>query len=83
MVKRDLKQQHCSPKDITIQTLVRSLTAMTSLHLHNQQSKCIHSPGMQHSADLVGDERRLLLSEVIAEADPFSMTRDPVQVRFL
>ena len=80
-MKRDITQQHCSPKDITIQTLVRSLTAMTNLHLHNNQSKLLHSPGMQHSADLVGDERRMLLSEVITDADPFSMARDPVEVK--
>ena len=81
IVKKELKRQHCSPKDITLQTMVSSLTAMTGLHQHNNQSKLIHSPGMQHSADLVGDERRMLLSEVITDADPFSMARDPVEVK--
>ena len=82
-MKHALVEQHCGLDDVTIQTLVRSLTAMTSLHLHNSESKLQHSAGMQHSADLVGDERRLLLSEAISAADPFNMTRDPVQVRLL
>ena len=81
LVKQDLKQQHCSLNDISIQTLVRSLTAMTSLHLHNSQSRLQHTAGMQHSADMVGDERRMLLSETITAADPFNTARDPVQVR--
>ena len=82
-MKKELKRQHCSPKDITLQTMVSSLTAMTGLHQHNNQSKLIHDPGMQHSADLVGEERRLLLSEIISSADPFNMSREPVQVNQL
>ena len=34
---------------------------------------------MQHSADLVGVERRQLLSDIVTEADPFNETRAPVQ----
>ena len=80
LVKHQLQQQHCSLTDISISTLVQSLTAMSLLHLHNSESKLQPSAGLQHSPDMVGDERRLLLSETIASADPFNMSRDPVQV---
>lgn len=79
LVKQDLKQQHCSPSDIQVQTLVRALTAMTQLHNHNCSSKLLHTPSMQHSADLVGEERRELLLDVITAADPFNESRAPVQ----
>ena len=52
---------------------------MTQLHNHNCASKLLHTSGMQHSADLVGEERRELLSEVVTAADPFNESRAPVQ----
>lgn len=80
-MKQDLKRQHCNPKDLTMQTMFRSLSAMTSIHQHNKESKLMHDGGMQHSADQVGQERRQLLSEFISKADPFCLDREPVQVR--
>ena len=79
LVKGGFKGQHCGPNDIQMQTLVRALTAMTQLHNHNSSSKLLHTPGMQHSADLVGDERRELLSEIVTAADPFNESRAPVK----
>ena len=83
LVKHNLQQQHCSLNDISIQMMVQSLTAMTLLHLHNSESKLQHTDGMQHSNDMVGNERRMILSETVSEADPFNMSRDPVQVGVL
>lgn len=80
LVKQDLKRQHCSPKDLTMQTMFRSLTAMSTLHQHNRESKLLHVGGMRHSADLVGDGRRQQISEIISKADPFSSEREPVKV---
>ena len=79
LLKGGFKGQHCAPNDVQMQTLVRALTAMTQLHNHNSSAKLLPTQGMQHSADLVGDERRQLLSEFITEADPFNESRATVQ----
>ena len=48
---------------------------MIALHRHNLKSRLFETKGRQTSADLVGDSKRELVAQVVAEVDPFDMTR--------
>ena len=48
---------------------------MIALHRHNLKSRLYETKGRQTSADLVGDSKRQLFAQVVAEVDPFDMTR--------
>ena len=71
------RNMHSAINDITVQTLVKSLSTMIALHRHNLQSRLFETKGRQSSADLVGDSKRQLFAKVITEVDPFDMTRTP------
>ena len=48
---------------------------MIALHRHNLKSRLFETKGRQTSAHLVGDSKRELVAQVVAEVDPFDMTR--------
>ena len=54
---------------------MKSLSVMIALHRHNLKSRLYETKGRQTSADLVGDSKRQLFAQVVAEVDPFDMTR--------
>lgn len=78
VVKTAIKKQNSSLKDLQIQTLISSLTAMTKLYVHNNHSMLQFVASKQESADVVGTKRRQILASAVAEADPFCLTRAPV-----
>ena len=60
---------------IQVQTLVKSLSVMIALHRHNLKSRLYETKGRQSSADLVGDSKRQIFAEVVADVNPFDMAR--------
>ena len=48
---------------------------MIALHRHNLKSRLYETKGRQSSADLVGDYKRQLLAQAVAEVDPFNASR--------
>lgn len=78
LVKDAIKRQHSALKDLQIQTLIKSLSVMNSLHEHNLKSRLYETKGRQRSGDLVGKERMELLLELTSEMDPFNLGRDMV-----
>ena len=54
---------------------MKSLSVMIALHRHNLKSRLFETKGRQTSADLVGDSKRQLFAQVVAEVDPFNMSR--------
>ena len=78
VVKKAIANQHTRVQDLQIQSLIQSLSVMTTLHDRNLKARLFTSPGMQRSRDLVGQERRQILREAIAEANPFNLTRESV-----
>ena len=78
VVKTAIKKQNSSLKDLQIQTLISSITAMTQLHEHNNHSMLQFVERKQDSADVVGANRRQILALAVADADPFCLTRAPV-----
>ena len=79
VVKTAMKKQNSSLKDLQIQTLISSLTAMTKLYVHNNHSMLQYVASKQKSADVVGVKRRKILAKAMVEADPFCLTRAPVR----
>ena len=71
VVKKAIKNQHSQVHDLQIQTLIKSLSAMTALHDRNLKARLFNSAGMQRSRDLVGAERRQILREAVRNANPF------------
>ena len=67
LVKDAIKRQHSALRDLQIQTLIKSLSVMTSLHNHNLKSRLYETKGRQRSGDLVGKERMELLVELTSE----------------
>lgn len=51
---------------------------MTALHKHNLQSRLYEFQSRHTSSDTVGDEKRLLLRELMERNQPFDFTRVPV-----
>ena len=51
---------------------------MTALHKHNLQSRLYEFQSRHTSSDTVGDEKRLLLRELMERNQPFDLTRVPV-----
>ena len=78
VVKTAIKKQNSSLKDLQIQTLISSLTAMSKLYAHNNHSMLHYVASKQDSADVVGANRRKVLASVVAESDPFCLNREPV-----
>ena len=78
VVKKAIKKQNSSLKDLQIQTLISSLTAMTKLYAHNSHSMLHYVASKQESADVVGAKRRQILASAVAESDPFCLNREPV-----
>ena len=77
-MKAAIKKQNSALKDLQIQKLISSLTAMTKLYAHNNHSMLQYVASKQDSADVVGANRRQILASAVASADPFSLTREPV-----
>ena len=75
VVKKAILNQHTRVQDLQVQSLIQSLSVMTALHDRNLKARLCTSQGMQRSRDLVGQERRQILREAIAEANPFNLTR--------
>ena len=78
VVKRAIANQHSLAHDLSIQTLIQSLSVMTSLHDRNLKARLFTKAGMQRSRDLVGAERRQILHESISTSDPFNLDRELV-----
>ena len=71
------RNMHSAINDLTVQTLVKSLSVMIALLRHNLQSRLYETKGRQSSADLVGDSKRQLFAQVVSEVQPFDMSRPP------
>ena len=78
VVKTAIKRQNSSLKDLQIQTIISSLTAMTKLYAHNNHSMLHYVASKQASADVVGAKRRQILASAVAQSDPFCLNREPV-----
>ena len=52
---------------------------MRTLFVHNNESMLHYVASKQDSADVVGANRRKILASAVADADPFSFSREPVQ----
>ena len=74
-VKQAISRQNSALKDITIQTLISSLSLMDNLHKHNLRSRLAEFTSRHSSSDTVGDERRRLLAEIMERYNPFDLTR--------
>lgn len=74
-VKQAISRQNSALNDITIQTLIGSLSVMDSLHKHNLKSRLAEFTSRHTSSDTVGDERRGLLAEIMERNQPFDLTR--------
>ena len=77
-VKQATDRMHCALEDISIQTLVGSLSVMTNLHKFNLHSRLFEFQSRHTSSDTVGDERRQLLRDLMEKTQPFDLTRVPV-----
>ena len=73
VVKRAITNQHAQAHDLSIQTLIQSLSVMSTLHERNLKARLFTCKGMQRSRDLVGAERRQILHESISSSDPFNL----------
>ena len=76
VVKKAIENQHTMIEDLKIQSLIQSLSVMTSLHDRNLKARLYTSAGMQRSRDLVGPERRQIMREAITAAEPFNLARE-------
>ena len=74
-VKAAIARQHSALKDLQIQTLVRSLSLMCSLHKHNLRSRLAEFASRHTSSDTVGDDRRQMMRSLMERNDPFNFTR--------
>ena len=77
MVKEAIAKQHSALRDLQLQTLVRSLSVMTALHKHNLRSRLYEYKSRFTSSDTVGEEKREVLSDLVARTDPFNLERCP------
>ena len=78
VAKKAIENQHTLVEDLKVQSLIQSLSVMTTIHDRNLKARLYTSAGMQRSRDLVGQERRQILREAITEADPFNLAREYV-----
>ena len=51
---------------------------LKTLNEHNLKSRLHESSSTRRISDMVGEERKELLAEIVAELDPFNARRDPV-----
>ena len=77
-VKQAISRQNSALQDVTIQTLIGSLSVMNQLHRHNLKSRLAEFTSRQTSSDTVGDDRRQLLANIMEKNQPFDLTRPPV-----
>ena len=77
LVKDVMARQHSALCDFKIQTLVRSLSVMTAIHKHNLRARLYEFQSRFTSTDVVGDENRQLLQDLMARNDPFNLERAP------
>lgn len=78
VVKDAILKQKSALSDLTLQTLVRSLSVMEQLHKHNLKSRLYEFQSRHTSTDTVGVEKRTLLRELMNRTDPFNLERAPV-----
>jgi len=78
-VKVQLGRQHSDHHDVQVQTLIKSLSSMQSLHRHNLKARGHETAGQSHSSDTVGDELRAEMMAITREADPFNLDRPAVR----
>ena len=78
MVKDAILKQKSALSDLTLQTLVRSLSVMTQLHNHNLKSRLYEVQSRHTSTDTVGVEKRTRLRELMNKTNPFNLERTPV-----
>ena len=77
LIKTAFRNQHSALKHITIATMVQSASVMASLHEHNLRSCLLSVKRSKGSHDLVGQDTRELIREVVEEADPFNLQKEP------
>ena len=78
MVKDAILKQKSVLCDLTLQTLVRSLSVMTQLHKYNLKSRLYEFQSRHTSTDTYGIEKRTLLRELMNKTNPFNLERAPV-----
>ena len=77
LVKDVMARQHSALSDFKVQTLVRSLSVMTAIHKHNLRARLYEFQSRFTSTDVVGEEKRQLLQDLMARTDPFNLERPP------
>ena len=60
-----------------MQTLIRSLSVMTAIHKHNLRARLYEFQSRFTSTDVVGDDKRQLLQDLMAKTNPFNLERVP------
>ena len=78
LCKSAIANQHSALRDLSVQTLIRSMSVMQAVHRHNLKSRLFEFQSRYTSSDTVGEEKRTLLKELIEKTDPFNLGRPPV-----
>ena len=78
VVKKAMLNQRSALSDLSVQTLISSMSVMQSVHRHNLKSRLYEEHGRGTSSDTVGDAKRSILKELMVKCDPFNLERAPV-----
>ena len=78
LCKSAIANQHSALRDLSVQTLIRSMSVMQGIHRHNLKARLFEFQSRHTSSDTVGEEKRALLAELVERSDPFNLGRAPV-----